>query len=193
MAPSAGLFPSMHRSWLIVFGTTFLLWALVGQLNFYLAPYGAFLSVGGLLVTFAALRLNLRHGLTATILIALAVDAVEPVPQLGSHLLYGPHVLLFTAAHVLVFHLRRRFPRDETLFGLVTALLTNLGLFLGLAFIYLELGGHPAASAAWLRLFADLGWSQLFILIVAPWFLALQQRALELGRVDLAEQSPRFF
>jgi rod shape-determining protein MreD len=183
----------MYRSWLIVFGTTLLLWSLVGQLNHYLAPCGAFLSVGGLLVTFAALRLDLRRGLTATILIALAVDAVEPVPQFDRHLIYGPNLLLFTAAHVLAFHLRTRFPRDETLFGLVTALLANLGIFLGLSFIYIELGAHPVAGTAWLRLFADLGWSQLFILLVAPWYLALQKRALELGRVDLAAQHPRFF
>jgi hypothetical protein len=183
----------MHRSWLIVFGTTLLLWLVIGQINHYLAPCGVFLSVGGLLVTFAALRLNLRHGLTATILIALAVDALEPMPQVGSRLLQGPHVLLFTTAHVLIFHLRTRFPRDEILFGLVTALLTNLGLFLGLSFIYIELGGHPASGTAWLRLFADLGWSQLFILCLARWFLALQQRALELGGVDLAAHNPRFF
>ena len=48
-------------------------------------------------------------------------------------------------------------------------------------------------GAAWLRLFADLGWSQLFILIIAPWFFALQARALELGRVDLAEENRRTF
>lgn len=183
----------MYRSWLIVFGTTFLLWLVVGQINHCLAPCGVFLSVGGLLVTFAALRLNLRHGLIATMLIALAVDAVEPVPQLGSRLLQGPHVILFTTVHVLIFHLRSRFPRDEILFGIVTALLANLGLFFGLSFIYIELGGNPSPGTAWLRLFADLGWSQLFILAAARWFLALQQRALELGGVDLAAHNPRFF
>jgi rod shape-determining protein MreD len=179
----------MHRIWLIVFSTTLLLWTLVDQLNFYLAPTGAYLSIGGLFVTFAALRLSFRDGLTATLLIALAVDAVEPVPQLGGHLFYGPHVVLFATAHVLVFHLRTRFPREEMLFGVVTALLANLGIFLGLSFIY----GHPAGATLWLRLLSDLGWSQLFIVLVAPWFLALQLRALELGRIDLAAQSPRFF
>jgi rod shape-determining protein MreD len=183
----------MHRRWLIVFATTLLLWSLVGQLNHYLAPLGVYLSIGGLLVTFAALRLSLRNGLIATILIALAVDAVEPVPQVGHHLFFGPHLLLFTAVHVVIFHLRARFPREETLFGLGTALLANLGLFLGLSFVYVELGApqHPAAAS--LRLLADLGWSQLFILAIAPWFLSLQQRALELGRIDLAEEKHRFY
>ena len=50
------------------------------QLNHYLAPHGAYLFIGGLLVTFAALRLSLRIGLMATLLIGLALDAVEPVP-----------------------------------------------------------------------------------------------------------------
>lgn len=183
----------MYRRWLIIFATTLLLWSLVGQINHYLAPVGVFLSVGGLLVAFAALRLNLRNGLTATILIALAVDAVEPVPRIGSHLLYGPHLLLFTSAHVLIFRLRTRFPREETVFGLVTALLANLGLFLGLSLIYVEFAAHPAPGAAWVRLLVDLGWSQLFIIAVAPWFLSLQRRALELGRVDLGEEDHRFY
>jgi hypothetical protein len=79
------------------------------------------------------------------------------------------------------------------LFGLGTALIANLGLFLGLSFIYRELGTRPAPGAASLRLLADLGWSQLFILAAAPWFFSLQQRALKLGRVDLAEENHRFY
>lgn len=174
----------MHRRWLIPFATTLLLWSLVVQLNHYLAPYGAYLFVGGLLVTFAALRLSLRNGLVATLLTGLAVDALEPVP-------FGTHFVLFGIMHVLLFHLRRRFPREELVFGVVVALLANLGLFLAVSFV--ALGDQPAAGAAWLRLFADLGWSQLFIAAVAPWFLALQARALELGRINLADESHRFF
>jgi rod shape-determining protein MreD len=174
----------MYRRWLIPFATTLLLWSVVGQLNHYLAPYGAYLFVGGLLVTFAALRLSLRNGLVASLLTGLAIDATEPVP-------FGTHFVLFGLMHVILFHLRMRFPREELIFGVVVALLANLGLFLGLSFV--ALGDQPASGAAWLRLFADLGWSQLFIVAVAPWFLALQQRALELGRVDLADESRRFF
>ncbi len=183
----------MYRSWLIVFATTLLLWSLIVQLNHYLAPLGASVSIGGLLVAFAALRLRLRHGLTATILIGLAVDALEPVPQIGRHLLHGPHLLLFTAAHVLIFRLRTRFPREEVFFGLVTALLANLGIFLGLSSLYVGLAAHPAPGAASLRLLADFGWSQLFILAAGPWFLSLQRRALEAGRIDLADEEPRFY
>ena len=111
----------MYRRWLIPFATTLLLWSLVGQLNHYLAPYGAYLFVSGLLVTFAALRLSLRNGLAATLLTALAVDALEPVP-------FGTHFVLFGLMHVVLFHLRTRFPREELIFGVVVALLANLGL-----------------------------------------------------------------
>lgn len=178
----------MYRRWLITFATTLLLWSLVVQLNHYLAPHGAYLFIGGLLVTFAALRLGLRNGLTATLLIGLAIDAIEPVPMVGPHHFYGPHLLLFAVMHVIIFRLRTRFPHDDTIVGIVVALLANLGLFLGLSFIYVELGQHPAPGPAWLRLFTDLGWSQVFVVLVAPWFFSLQARALQLGRVDLAEE-----
>lgn len=174
----------MHRRWLIPFATMLLLWSLVAQINHYLAPCGAYLFVGGLLVTFAALRLGLRNGLAATLLTGLAIDALEPVP-------FGTHFVLFGLMLVLLFHLRTRFPREELVFGVVVALLANLGLFLAVSFV--ALGDQPAPGTAWLRLFADLGWSQLFIAAIAPWFLALQARALELGRVDLADESHRFF
>ncbi|MDD2762672.1 MAG: hypothetical protein PHE83_01705 [Opitutaceae bacterium] len=170
----------MHRRWLIPFATMLLLWCLVVQLNHYLAPHGAYLFTGGLLVTFGALRLGLRNGLAASLLAGLALDAVEPVP-------FGTHLLLFAVMHLVIFRLRIRFPREETIFGVVVALLANLALFLGLSLV--ALGDHPAAGAAWMRIFADLGWSQLFIALVAPWFFALQERALGLGRVDLAEEN----
>jgi rod shape-determining protein MreD len=174
----------MHRRWLITFATMLLLWSLVGHVNYYLAPYGVSLFAGGLLVTFAALRLSLRNGLMATMLAGLAIDAFEPVP-------FGTHLLLFAGLHVVLFRLRTRFPREETVFGVVVALLANLALFLALSL--LTFGDQPAASAAWLRLFADLGCSQVLIAVVAPWFFALQRRALELGRVDLAEEDRHVF
>ncbi len=170
----------MHRRWLITFAATLLLWSLVGQLNHYLAPAGVSLFVGGLRVTFGALRLAMRNGLVATLLTGLAVDALEPVP-------FGTHLLLFTALHLALDHLRSRFPREEMILGVITALLANLALFLALSFLLL--GGQPAANSAWIRLFADLFVSQLFIAAVAPWFFALQQHALAFAGVDLAEES----
>lgn len=174
----------MHRRWLIPLLTMLLLWWLVAQINHYLAPHGAYLYVGGLLIIFGALRLSLRAGLAATLLAGLAIDAVEPVP-------FGTHLLLLGAAHIILFRIRMRFPREEALFALIAALIANLALFLGVSFLLLS--HHPAPWAAWPRLFADLGWSQLCLALIAPWFLALQQRAMELGRVDLAKEIRRPF
>jgi rod shape-determining protein MreD len=173
----------MSRRWLIPLAAMLLLWWLVAQLNHYLAPHGMYLFVGGLLVTFAALRLRLRTGLTATLLTGLAIDAAEPgVP-------FGTHFVLFAAVHVILFHLRTRFPREETAIEVATALLANLALFL--AFSVVALSDHPAPGGAWLRLFADLCWSQLLVAAIAPWYFALQERALELGRIDLVEEHRR--
>ena len=174
----------MHRRWLIPFAAMMLLWWLVAQVNHYLAARGVYFFVGGLLVTFAALRLSLRHGLLASLLAGLAIDAVEPVP-------FGTHLLLFAAVHVTLYHLRSRFPREETVTGVVTALFANLALFLVLSMVMLN--DHPAPGSAWLRLMVDLGCSQLLVAAIAPWFFALQQRALELGRVSLVDEHRRLF
>lgn len=173
----------MQRRWLIPFATMMLLWWLIAQVNHVLAPYGITFFVGGLLVTFAALRLNLRHGLIASLLAGLAIDAVEPVP-------FGTHLLLFAAVHVVIFHLRTRFPREETILGVVTALFANLALFLALSVLLLN--DHPASATAWPRLLVDLFCSQVLVAALAPWFFALQQRALELARVNLADEFRHF-
>ncbi len=175
---------SLYRRWLIPFATMMLLWWLVAQVNHYLAPYGVYLFVGGLLVTYGALYLSLRHGLTASLLAGLAIDAVEPVP-------FGTHLLLFATVHVALYHLRSRVARDETIIRVVTALFANLALFLGLSLVTLPY--QSGAETFWLRLFSDLCWSQLFVAAIAPWFFAFQRRALELGRVDMAEETRRPF
>jgi len=173
----------MHRRWLIPFATMMLLWWLIALVNHYLAARGLYFFVGGLLVTFAALRLSLRPGLLASLLAGLAIDAVEPVPL-------GTHLLLFAAVHVVIFHLRTRFPREETVTGVVTALFANLALFLALSMLMLN--DHPAPATAWFRLLVDLACSQMLVAALAPWFFALQLRALELGRVNLADEYRRF-
>ena len=41
----------------------------------------------------------------------------------------------------------------------------------------------PAPAAIWPRLIVDLLCSQVFLVLIAPWFFALQTRALTLARV----------
>jgi rod shape-determining protein MreD len=104
----------------------------------------------------------------------LICDANAPV-------VFGTHMLLFAAAHVTLFHLRDRVPRDDNVSAIVVVLLTNLALFL--VFSFTQIHDSPAPAAVWPRLIADLVCSQLFLVIVTPWFFALQAGALALARI----------
>ncbi len=151
--------------------TLLLLWTLVAQVNHALAELRVYLFVGSLFVVFAALKLPLCSGLGASLLSGLLCDANSPVD-------FGTHTLLFAAAHAVVFHLRDRLPRDDTIARLIVALLTNLALFL--VFSFIQIARSPAPAAAWPRLIADLVCSQVFLALIAPWVFALQHRALVL-------------
>lgn len=153
--------------------TLLLLWSIVAQVNHALTDVRVYLFVGSLFVVHAALKLPLRCGLAATLLGGLLCDANSPVS-------FGTHTLLFALAHAVVFHLRDRLPRDDTIARLLVALLTNLGLFL--VFSFIQIARSPAPAAAWPRLIADLVCSQVFLALIAPWFFALQYQALVLTR-----------
>ena len=160
--------------WLIVtLANALLLW-LAGLLNHHIAGYALHGYFGGLLVAYGALRLDPRSGFTATLLTGLLADALTPVP-------YGTSLFLFSLVHGVVLYGRHRFPREGAVFGLVIALLANLFLFVALSFLLV--GASPRPAAAWLRIFADLVFSQAAILAVGPWFLALQDRAMELAGI----------
>ena len=172
----------MRRA-LVTFLTLVLLWLVVAQCNHTLAPVHIYLSVGGLFVTYAALALPLRAGLAAVFLGGLVCDAAVPVA-------FGLHALLFSTAHYALFRVRDRVPRDETVARVVIALLTNLALFL--VFSFLEVSRLPAPGAVWPRIAFDLICSQIFLTLIAPWFFALQERALELARVAPAPSNRVF-
>jgi len=161
--------------WLLVFGANVLLLWLAGLANHYLAPFAVHLYVGGLLVAYAALKLDLRHGFAATACTALACDATLPVP-------FGTHLVLLGLVHATLLYGRHRFPRDEPIFATVVTLLGNLFLFLALSFLLI--GAAPRPAEAWLRLFVDLLGSQVALALVAPWFVALNARLLAFARLD---------
>ena len=160
--------------WLIVFLANLLLWWLVGMLNHFLADASLHCYIGGLFVVYSSLRLDYRHGLVAVLMTGLMIDAAAPVP-------YGTSMLLLGLVHATLIYGRRRFPREGALFGIVVALFANLFLFIFLSFLLA--GANPRPGSAWLRLFVDLLASQLLIAAVTPWFLALQDRAMELVAV----------
>jgi len=155
-----------------------LLVTLLAQLNHYLGAWQLHAWCGGLFVAFTALRLDFRAGAAAAFIGGLLFDAGAPVP-------FGTHALLFLAAHAVIFNVRARAPRDETIIGVMAALLANLGLFIAISFIRLD--GAPDSGEAWMRDFADLLVSQIVLALVAPWFFAMQARLLRLGGTELRD------
>lgn len=160
--------------WLIVTLANLLFGWLTGLVNHSIAGFGVNLYLGGLLVTYAALRLDSRHGLAATVFTGLMVDSLLPVP-------FGTNLLFFLIIHATVLYGRQRFPREGAIFGIVVAMLANLFLFIAISFLLV--GENPRPANAWLRIFADLLLSQGAIVLVAPWFFALQDRAMELAEI----------
>jgi rod shape-determining protein MreD len=96
------------------------------------------------------LQLPLRAGLAVSLLAGLLCDA-------NSQVMPGAHVLLFAAGHAVVFHLRDRLPRDQTVTRVIIALLANLGIFL--VFSFLLIGRSPAPAAHGFRRAYVRGWS----------------------------------
>jgi rod shape-determining protein MreD len=151
-----------------------LLGLLVGQANHALAPWHVWLYAGGLMVAFAALRLGFGAGFAAVFCAGLCCDAGAPLP-------FGTQAFLFAAAFTLIFAARDRLPREDAAAGAAVAVLANLGIFLALCL--LPAGGAPAT--AWPRLLADLFFSQVFLVLAAPWFFALQLRLVTPDGVEL--------
>jgi cell shape-determining protein MreD len=161
------------RRTLTLFATLVLLWTVFTQLNHALTSWRIYLFGGALFVAFAALTQPFRAGLVATMLAGLVCDANAPV-------VFGTHTLLFAAAHVALFHVHERVPRDDNIGAIIVVLLTNLALFL--VFSFLQIHKSPAPAAVWPRLIVDLLCSQIFLVVITPWFFALQTRALALTR-----------
>lgn len=168
--------------WLVVLLANLLLWWLAGAANHYLGGFSFLgldycsihLYVGGLFVVYPALRLNSKQGWIAVLLTGLMTDAIEPVP-------FGTGMLLLGFVYATLLYGRRRFPREGSVFGTVLALFANLFLMIALSFLLV--GANPRPGEAWVRIFVDLLASQAVILLITPWFLALQQRGMDLLRI----------
>lgn len=163
------------RRTLTLFVCHLILWTLVTQLNHELTSVHIYLFVGSLFVTFAALTQPFAAGLWATILIGLVFDANTPVA-------FGTHMILFATTHVFLCRLRDRIAREDIIGRMIAVILANLGLFLVFAlFQFIRL---PSAAALWPRVLVDLLCSQVFLTLIAPWYFALQARALSVARVE---------
>ncbi len=168
---------SDHR-WLLVTGGNLLLLFLTVQLNHYLAAVPVSLFLFGVPISFAALRLNLPQGLTATALTALCYDTLTPFP-LGSAL------ILFSVTFTVIFAARSQFHREEAFSTIMVVLMGNLFLFASfttISIVTIGMGGYPA------NLIADLILSQLVACLITGWFFSFQMALLELFGINIEEE-----
>ncbi len=163
------------RRLLILLACTMILWTIVTQLNHSITGMHVYLFVGALFVTFAALTQPFAAGLWSAMITGLVFDAHTPVA-------FGTHMILFAATHLFVYRLRDRVPRNDTISRVIVTVLANLALFL--LFSFMQLIRTPAVSGVWSRLVVDLLCSQVFLAMIAPWFFALQARALVLAGLE---------
>ena len=168
-----------RRLILVGFVCGVVLWTLFSQLNHYLSGWCISIYVGGLLVTFPALRFPYRDGWKIAVLLGLWCDT-------GAPLHFGIHAILFLAAHTFIFNLRSRFPREEIFFGILVAVIANAALFLILTVGLIV--RHPSPLAALPAILLDLFISELFVALAAGWFFALQERALEITGISLRHE-----
>lgn len=161
------------RRGLIVFATLVLLWTITGIVNNALAGWRVHLFLGGLFVAFAAAALSFRAGFWTVVAGGALCDVGSPLP-------FGTFALLFASAHVILTQVGDRLPHDHLIGRVAIALLVNLGLYLLISF--LRLHGCPQPGVYWLRALTDLLFSQLAIILAAPWFFALQEQCLAHAR-----------
>tara|TARA_B110000483_G_scaffold104527_1_gene127553 strand:- start:4177 stop:4716 length:540 start_codon:yes stop_codon:yes gene_type:complete len=160
-----------QRRLIVMVVTGWILITLMRQTNHLLAPTGLSIWLGGLLIAFAALHLNPKTGFTACLIIGMMLDAWAP---LG----FGTHAVLFGAAQIIVVRIRRRFAASELTIGIIVALIINLILFVMITFIVI--GRSHGGPISGVRLLTDLVVSQVVLALIAPWYFALQHRALSL-------------
>jgi rod shape-determining protein MreD len=163
----------MRRA-LVIIATSLILWAMIAQVNHLLSSSHIYVFVGGLFVAYTALTFPLGSGMICSLVAGMICDAAEPVS-------FGTFVLLYATAHAVVFNLRNRIPRDDTVASVLVGLFANLGIFFALCFV--QMFHAPALAAAWPRILVDLLVSQICLALIAPWFFALQAKSLAfLGR-----------
>ncbi|MFT3831185.1 MAG: hypothetical protein QM691_15925 [Opitutaceae bacterium] len=169
----------MDPRWVVIVLANAVLVFLEGQVNHYLAHAPVSVYLCGLALPVAGLRLRFRPGLIAMFLTGLVIDAVRPTPFGSTALLLAT---LFTAWHSI----RARLPRDGVAPPLVGALVANLVLFFAQPLL---LGPAVATGTTAGRVLMDLLLSQVGVMLLGTWFFALQEQALLLRGVDLAEEA----
>ncbi|MDF9828315.1 hypothetical protein M2103_002420 [Ereboglobus sp. PH5-5] len=166
---------SLHRQPLVVIVCGILLWTITAQINHYLAVWHLNLFTGGLMVAHAALRFRSRVIWRITLPLGLWLDAASAVP-------FGMHAALFLLAGVIIHRVRGRTPRVDTASGVIAAVSANAILFVVIAIAFAIRG--PVQTGVLFTLLVNLALSSAFVALIAPWYIALQTRALELAGIN---------
>lgn len=166
---------SLYRQPLVVIVCGVLLWAITAQINHYLAVWHLNLFTGGLMIAYAALRFRSRIIWRVALPLGLWLDAASDAP-------FGMHAALLLLAGIIIHKLRGRKPRADLIFSVIVAVLANAALFVAAAAVFAIRG--PAPSGMIPTLLLDFMLSGAFVLLVAPWYFALQTRALALAGID---------
>ena len=170
----------MDPRWIVIVLANALLVFLGGQLNHYLAHWSVSVFLLGAAIPLAGLRLRFQPGLIAMFLSGLLIDAARPPVFFGSSALL--YATLFTCWHAI----RLRLKRDGLAPQIIGALLANIVLYFAQPLL---LGIDVAKGTTLSRLVVDLSLSELAVALVIPWFFALQEHALLLRGVDLANEA----
>lgn len=171
---------NLDPRWIVILLANFFLIFAAGELNHHLASLSLHAFLGGLFVTFGALRLHLKPAFLANAFTALLVDATTPLPP-------GVIFLFLMAVHCAILATRGNVTREAPGTATGIAMTANFALMLVLSLIFarqtVDLAGY------WQRAFIDIAVSQGIILVVAPWFFSLQMASLRLVGINLdAEQ-----
>lgn len=169
----------MIRTPFIILVINALLWMIQAQLNHYVSAWNVSIFLGGVAVAFSALRLPYREGVRALLLTGLWFDAATPVP-------FGLHAFLFLICHALVFTFRSRLAREETMVGIVIAVVANLGIMTAIALGLMHRSPAPLQQLP--RLIADSLLSFCVVMLIAAWYFRLAEQTLEIAGVSLRRE-----
>ncbi len=158
--------------WIIFAAANLLLCFVCLLANEALGPHGMSVYLYGACVVLPALRLRPLAGWAAIATPALVFEANTPGP-------YGLALTVWSAAWFIVRLCQRNIRTDNLPQMMVAVQLANLVCFTATATALAH-----ASGAYWLRACTDLFLSQAVLFLITPWFFALQNKLLQLVRLD---------
>jgi rod shape-determining protein MreD len=169
----------MDLRWILLILSNYLLLFLLAEINHLITPWHLHLFPAGLLITYAAMRLNYRAALFVVIATGLLLDAGRPVP-------WGTQLFALLALHGVILVVRARIGFGELHRLIVLSIVltpVHLLIITGVSLI-----GHPQPGALLGRATWDILMSTGLTALAAPWWFALQAALLALVGFDRRDE-----